>query len=215
MNKSRAEYMRKWRANKKHNNKNQTYEMDENRLNAINNIPDDEINTIDENDENNEDQNLNEAYNAYINQRNQTIEEGTKSLEFDDSVNDLHEYLQTSDLVNEIKILHDELQQTRAILEKTNELVKILNDELMDKHKQIKSLKQSNNKPKDNKWIIANDEDLIKYFHHNKHKFLDKNEDVQLDEANLSEQQFNKLKTMLEEFENEFMEQLKQSLQQQ
>ena len=60
----------------------------------------------------------------------------------DDSENEKEHYINVSFIIEEMKSLKDELEATRSLLENTNLLVEILNDELVKKHRHIKHLKK-------------------------------------------------------------------------
>ena len=51
-------------------------------------------------------------------------------------------FFKVSYIIEEMKSLKDELEATRSLLENTNLLVEILNDELVKKHRHIKHLKK-------------------------------------------------------------------------
>ena len=59
-----------------------------------------------------------------------------------DSENEKEHYINISYIIEEMKSLKDELEATRSLLENTNLLVEILNDELVKKHRHIKHLKK-------------------------------------------------------------------------
>ena len=59
-----------------------------------------------------------------------------------DSSNEKEHYINISFIIEEMKSLKDELEATRSLLENTNLLVEILNDELVKKHRHIKHLKK-------------------------------------------------------------------------
>ena len=60
----------------------------------------------------------------------------------DDDNNEKLHYINISYIIEEMKSLKDELEATRSLLENTNLLVEIFNDELVKKHRHIKHLRK-------------------------------------------------------------------------
>ena len=218
-NKSRAEYQRLRRQKLKGRDNNTSvvnvtkipFTLSKTREEAIKNIPEDnEDNETQqqqqqqEEEDNTEEPDMNDAYLQYQEDYNDTINQGVKSLQAPDYVNDLNEYFETSNLLDELKDTQLQLKNTQDLLIKTNELVSILNSELIDKHKVIKDLHKKNNGISS----ISTLDDLNKYFHINKYKMLDDNEE--LDEVEMSKDHFELLKQKLEDFEYAFIEQMKE-----
>ena len=160
--KSRAEYQKLRRQKIKLNGVNQTFKFSKERDDALAKIDDEDdddlsqqqvptmpplgvfqpptINNDNNDDGDNNDVDLTAAYEQYQTENNNMINEGVKSLQTPDYINDLTEYFETSKIVEELKDTQLQLKNTQALLNKTNELVAILNSELVDKHKQIKQL---------------------------------------------------------------------------
>ena len=80
------------------------------------------------------------------NEENKNNEENdTNAINYngdDDSENEKEHYINVSYIIEEMNSLKDELEATRSLLENTNLLVEILNDELVKKHRHIKHLKK-------------------------------------------------------------------------
>ena len=75
------------------------------------------------------------------NNHNDNSNDGSDNDSNDESNNEKEEYINVSYIIEEMKSLKDELETTRTLLENTNLLVEILNDELIKKHRHIKNLK--------------------------------------------------------------------------
>ena len=198
--KSRAEYQKLRRLKLKE----QTFKLSKKREDALNKIPDDitEPDTTINNDDDDDDVNFDDAAEQYQQEYDKIVSNGSKSLLMPDEINEFTEYFETNHIVQELEDTRTELKQTQVLLNKTNELVKILNDELINKHNENKDLKKQV-PPK--KIITVND--LNKYFHLNKYKMLDNSE---LDEVELSKEHHDILKQKLIDFEDEFIMDIKQ-----
>ena len=93
-----------------------------------------EIKSIDLSNNNNE--------NDHIDKDNENSDNDKNDNSDDDSLNEKEHYINVSYIIEEMKSLKDELEATRSLLENTNLLVEILNDELVKKHRHIKHLKK-------------------------------------------------------------------------
>ena len=203
---SRADYMKEYRRKKiandlaqeveKSNSFNITpkFTLSKSRSDAVDNLPDDD--TIDENqdenldenqdpDETNDNDNIDESnepddidYNtamqSYTNSYKKLIDDDSAKLLIPDNI---------YSLMQEITDLQTELKQTRDLLDKTNKLVSILNDELVNKHDVITDLKKvvNNNTPITD---VTNLDEFEQYFQTNKYKYIDPTE--VLDEVHIT-----------------------------
>jgi hypothetical protein len=169
--------------------------------NADNEVTDSELN-FNENDDNNEDdneddneedENINKAAKEVEEENNQKINRGVASIKNDQNNEEMREYFETSNILEELKDTQEELKSTQELLEKTNELVKILNEELMNKHKTIKQMSKETERKKE----------LDDYFHNNKHKFIDPN--GELEEGEFSKEEFDELHEKFKNFEESIL----------
>ena len=126
-NKSKLnEYHKKYHHSKKKKN--------EEKVKDDHKVDDEEIKSIDLGKNNENDNNNNDSDND-VNSR--TSDSNNES----DNEKEKEEYINVSFIIEEMKSLKDELEATRSLLENTNLLVEILNDELVKKHRHIKHLK--------------------------------------------------------------------------
>lgn len=167
------------------------------------------IDTEDEQDE--EDKNMELATKIVQEQQDEEIKKDSQLLQVDDNIADLREYMQTSGLVEHIKQLEEELKETRELLDKTNETLKLVTMSNAKKSKKIKRLKK----------IPYDPENLGEIFDHKKIKIImpdplkDDNEeffnDDEKDELKiLNDDQWNELDRLFTEFKDKFHQHYKE-----
>ena len=101
-----------------------------------------EIKSIDLSNNNNENDNNKNDNSDSDSDKNNSDSDSDKNNNSDDDNNEKEHYIKVSYIIEEMNSLKDELEATRSLLENTNLLVEILNDELMKKHRHIKHLKK-------------------------------------------------------------------------